>query len=89
MNHSNIESSNEQQIDELARQLKKEQNRAYYERNKARLLKKQREKRIENLDAARQKEREYRAANADRVKTWQENYWKRQAAKQLEKNKEA
>lgn len=80
---------NEQEIEALALQLKREKNRAYYQKHKKRILNERKQKRATNLEAAHEKERAYRAANPEKIKEWQENYWKRQAEKKLQKNKKA
>lgn len=81
------EELNAAEIEEKVKALQRAKNKKYYEKNRAKILKKRRLKRLENLQEEQEKLRQYRAANPDKVKKWNENYWKKKAKEAM--NKEA
>ena len=73
-------------VEEKAKELRRAAAREYYQKNRAEIRKKRRLKRQENLQEELEKERRYRAANPDKVKKWNADYWKRKAEKELSKD---
>lgn len=73
-------------VEEKAKALRRAAAREYYQKNRAEIRKKRRLKRQENLQVALEKERQYRAANPDKVKKWNENYWKKKAEEAMNKD---
>lgn len=74
-------------VEEKAKELRRAAAKAHYQKNRTEILKKRRLKRQENLQEELEKERKYRAENPDKVKKWNENYWKKKAKDIM--NKEA
>lgn len=73
-------------VEERAKALRRASARAYYQKNRAEILKRRRLKRQENLPEELEKERKYRAQNPEKIKKWNENYWKRRAEKEIKKD---
>lgn len=84
--NSNAVEISEMSIEEKAKELQRANARERYKKNRDAILKKRRLKRQENIQEEREKQRKYRASNPDKVKKWNEDYWKRKAEKELKKD---
>ena len=82
-----MEGSN-RDLEQLAKEMKRQYARDYYKKNRQKLLTQRKKHREENREELLTKEKAYRDANKDKVRKWNADYWKRQAAKSQMSNME-
>ena len=68
-----------QDLEELAKETKRQYARDYYKEKRQEILSQRKKNRRDNHEMILAKEKAYRASNKDKVKQWNENYWKRRA----------
>lgn len=76
---TNQQSAN-QDLEQLAKEVKRQYAREYYQKKRKEILAQRKLHRRENREAMLEKEKAYRAANKDKVRKWNADYWIRRAS---------
>ena len=72
--------NNEQDLKQLAKEAKRQYAREYYQKKRKDILAQRKQHRREKREKMLEKEKAYRAANKDKVRKWNEDYWIRRAS---------
>lgn len=80
-----LEQTNELSVEEKARELRRAANRKSYRKHREKILEQRRLKRQEFHAEMLERERKYRAENPEKIKKWQDDYWKRKAEMEMDK----
>lgn len=76
----------EEQLNELAKEARREYGRERYKKNRERILSYQKEWRKKNPEKARAYQKKWRDNNKEYIKAYEQEYWRKKALEKLEED---